>query len=391
MIKFKEKNFFIGAAIGALGVGMTGAQIFQASGQAKEAEAQSAEQVKAINAQTAAINNLAKKNPAAGQAFAEAKSQQQYSDSETKSIMSNLKTRMFAANPGFISKTWDAAKNLYKANPKFAEQAKLGLGIGVTAGAGRYIVGKVINNDAKKNGIDLQAATNLNKQQAAGPQQQYGMQRTYSVLDRRNFTAAPVQQGAQQGSEQAAQKVGGSIFSKLKKHAGGQLLNVGFAGMEGMSSWGAYKAEKDALLSMQNQSAGQQDQRQRQQYPQRPMQTMHSESIMQKQFGFGTFAARAGKKFMNFAGGMLGGGNSKTISQAGKKLVNTAGDNNIQKGLGEFMTNHKWAATATALPVGMLAFSGGEKIGSAAIKAPTKAMDKDAYNWENYQNSKVQQ
>lgn len=376
MIKFKEKNFFIGAAIGALSVGMTGMQMYQASGQAKEAEAQSAEQVKAMNAQTAAINNLAKKAPQMGQQLGEIKSQQQYSE---KSIMSDIKTKIFAApNPGFFAKSWETAKNLYKANPKFAEQAKLGLGIGVTAGVGKVVVGKMIDNDAKKNGIDLKAAAQQNNQQKMLNQNQ---QRTYSVLSRRNF--AVVQQTAEQGAEQGIQKAGGSIFSKLKKKAGGQLMNVGFAGMEGFSSWGAYKAERDALKGMQTQSQNN--------LSQQPQQRMHSESIMQKEFGFGTFAARAGRKVVNIAGSFMGAGNAKAQSMAGRELVKTAGSNNIQKNVGEFMTKHKYAATAAMFPLGFAAFDGAQKLGEAVVKTPVKAIDKDAYNWENYQNSKVQQ
>lgn len=355
MVKFREKIFFVqiaGAVAGIASLPMMAMQMAQGSEQANQAAEQNAETVKAMNSQTAAINRLAKANPTMGANIGQIKAGR---FSETKE---NGRRKLFSVNPGVLSKSWQAAKNVWKENPKIAEQIKLGVGIGATVGAGKYIVGKMISNDAKNNGIDLKAATEMNNN-----------------LQQKSYSTEIVNQTVQQGAENTSQKAAGNFLGKAKKFVGGQALNVGFAGLEGFSNWGSWKAEKEALQGMARQT----NQRQK------------AYSVLQKEFGIGTFFARAGRKTANGLGSFLGVGNSKTIAGAGKRLSNTAGENNIQKGIGDFMTNHKYAATTLGVGLGMgVAFPLGEKIGSSAVKLPTQAMDNSAYDWERYQNSKVQ-
>lgn len=359
MIKFREKIFFVqlaGAVAGIASLPMMAMQMAQGSEQAEMAEKQNAENIKAMNSQTAAINRLAKANPGMGTQIGQIKAGR---FSDTKEVG---RRKLFAAagGMGVVSKSWQTAKNLWKENPKIAEQVKMGVGIGATLGAGKYIVGKMISNDAKNSGIDLNAATQMNKD-----------------MQQKAYSADVVNQVAQQGAENTTQKTAGSILSKAKKFAGGQLLNVGFAGMDGVSNWGTWKAEKEALQGMARQTNS--------------FQRQKAYSILQKEFGVGTFFARAAKKTTNGLGSFLGVGNSKTMANVGKKLSKTAGENNIQKTVGDFMTNHKYASTALGVGAGIgVAFPLGEKIGSTAVEVPTKAMDKSAYDWDNYQNSKVQ-
>lgn len=364
MIKFRQKIFF---GWGAVATGLTGVatvasvplmigQMSQSSDQAAAAEEQSAQQVKAMNAQTAAIKNLAKTNPTAAQQVGQVKS---YSD------RSRERVKLFAApSPGFFSKAWETAKNFHKANPEMYKQVKFGLGMGAAMGTGTYVVGKMISNDAEKNGINLKEAT---AQQKAMQQNQ---QRAYSD---------PVGQVA---AGQGTNKVAGSVFGKVKKVVGGQAMNAAFAGMDGFTSWGSWQAEKDALKGMARQSS----------IMQRPIQQRHYSVLSQKQFGAGLFWQRAGKKVMNLAGKFAGIGGARTMGTTGKKLVETAGDNNVQKAVGNFMTNHKYLSTAGGIGLGMgVAFPLGNTIGEKAIEIPTKAVDSKAYDWKEYQNSKLQQ
>lgn len=338
MIKFRQKIFFIGAALSAASIPLTAASMVQSSNQAEAAESQSSEQIKAINAQTRAINNLAKQNPTLAGALTETKT---YS-------MKEKRRKLFAATtPGFFSKCWETAKNLHKANPKLAEQAKFGLGMGATMGVGTYIAGKIINNDAKREGIDLAAAANQNKM---------SLQKSYS-----SSTVPAVTTGATQKQP--------TFLGKAKKLLGGQALNVGFAGMSGISEYGSWQAEKAMLKNMQKQTT----------------------TMQQKQFGAGLFLSRTFKKLGNVSGNLMGIGNSRMIKATGAKLSKEAGNNNVQKSVGDFLSNHKWAGTAIGAGVGLGAFSLGNKVGETVVKAPTEAIDPSAYNWQKYQNSKVQE
>ena len=337
MIKFRQKIFFIGAALTAASIPLTAASMVQSSNQAEAAESQSSEQIKAINAQTRAINNLAKQNPTLAGALTETKT---YS-------MKGKRRKLFAATtPGFFSKCWETAKNLHKANPKLAEQAKFGLGMGATMGVGTYIAGKIINNDAKKEGIDLAAAANQNKM---------SLQKSYSSPTAPAVTGATPKQP--------------TFLGKAKKLLGGQALNVGFAGMSGIGEYGSWQAEKAMLKNMQKQTT----------------------TMQQKQFGAGLFLSRTFKKLGNISGNVVGVGNSRMIKATGAKLSKEAGNNNVQKSVGDFLSNHKWAGTAIGTGVGLGAFSLGNKVGETVVKAPTEAIDPSAYNWQKYQNSKVQE
>lgn len=347
MIKFRQKEFFLQAVAGvatAASAPLMAAGMYQSSSQAEEAEKQAEEQVKAINAQTAAINNLAKKNPEAASIVGMPRN---YSDIGMKN-----RIKLFAAptTPGFFSKLWDTTKNIYKANPKIANQAKFGLGIGITGGIGGYVTGKIIDSDAKKSGIDLKAAANQNQSQ-----------KFYSAALTNPISAQAASEGA-----------GKTFLGKAKSLVGGQALNAGFAALEGVGNYGAYKAEKQALKAMQAQSKG------------------SFAPFQQKQFNApGFFLSRVGKKLGNLTSNMLGVGNTKTMGGVGDKLVKTAGDNNIQKGVGEFMMNHRKASAAIGVGLGAGIFTGASSLGNAAVKVPTKALDSDAYNWEDYQNSKI--
>ena len=346
MIKFRQKEFFLQAVAGvatAASVPIMAAGMYQSSSQAEEAERQAEEQVKAINAQTAAINNLAKKNPEAASIVSMPRN---YSDIGMKN-----RIKLFAAptTPGFFSKLWDTTKNIYKANPKIVNQAKFGVGIGVTGGIGGYVTGKIIDSDAKKSGVDLKAAADQNQSQ-----------KFYSAALTNSISAQAVSEGA-----------GKTFLGKGKSLVGGQALNAGFAALEGVGNYGAYKAEKQALKAMQAQSKS-------------PVLSQ------QKQFNApGFFLSRVGKKIGNLTSNMLGVGNTKTMGGVGAKLVKTAGDNNIQKGVGEFMMNHRKASAAIGIGLGAGVFTGASSLGNAAVKVPTKALDSDAYNWEKYQNSKI--
>ena len=347
MIKFRQKEFFLQAVAGvatAASVPIMAAGMYQSSSQAEEVEKQAEEQVKAINAQTAAINNLAKKNPEAASIVGMPRN---YSDIGMKN-----RIKLFAAptTPGFFSKLWDTTKNIYKANPKIANQAKFGLGIGITGGIGGYVTGKIIDSDAKKSGINLKAAADQNQSQ-----------KFYSAALTNSISAQAASEGA-----------GKTFLGKAKNLVGGQALNAGFAALEGVGNYGAYRAEKQALKAMQTQSK--------------------SSPVLsqQKQFNApGFFLSRVGKKIGNLTSNMLGVGNTKTMGGVGAKLVKTAGDNNIQKGVGEFMMNHRKASAAIGIGLGAGVFTGASSLGNAAVKVPTKALDSDAYNWEKYQNSKI--
>lgn len=346
MIKFRQKEFFLQAVAGvatAASVPLMAAGMYQSSSQAEEAEKQAEEQVKAINAQTAAINNLAKKNPEAASIVSMPRN---YSDIGMKN-----RIKLFAAptTPGVFSKLWDTTKNIYKANPKIANQAKFGLGIGITGGIGGYVTGKIIDSDAKKSGIDLKAAANQNQSQ-----------KFYSAALTNSISTQAASEGA-----------GKTFLGKAKSLVGGQALNAGFAALEGVGNYGAYRAEKQALKAMQTQSKS-------------PVLSQ------QKQFNApGFFLSRVGKKLGNLTSNMLGVGNTKTMEGVGAKLVKTAGDNNIQKGVGEFMMNHRKTSAAIGVGLGAGVFTGASSLGNAAVKVPTKALDSDAYNWEKYQNSKI--
>ena len=358
MIKFRQKEFFWGAALNLVGAAGTVAGLKQGSDQMKQAEQQAEEQAAQNKKITKALNNIAenaKNNPQAAQQAADVMGQKQFA----------------RINLGGIKKVWGSIKN----NPTFKNASGLAKDVGtivkenrgelisgtlaggVLAGSS-YIADKAVQHDMKKNGIPVQ----------------------------KNYALA--------GSVMKGLKTAGKETWKAAKNHKGMMISMAALGAAPVGL--GYMAEKQQL---KDQVASTQQK---------------TYSLKLKSFGKFGWVKSTGNFFKNpikntkewwgkqplkntpgetilgFMSNMSGGGGREGVSKFGQRLQELgkkSGSTWSQK-TGKFISDHPKTALAASIPVGIgtmaVTWDAGEKL----VRKGTKAVDKNAYA---YQESKEQQ
>lgn len=389
MIRFRQKNFgapVVAAAGGGLlstlgNIAMIGGtaampfQMAQASKQAKEAEEQNEKMIAAQKKENAkltkALNNIAK----------EAKNNPQVATQAGQLVAQN---KTFAAPARLIAKGSQVAKDMIRAAGGGGKIGKsiLGLGsAGLATGAAMYAVDKAQTADARR----------------------IGMMPKKGNVQQRSYAAPSVM--SQIGTY--AKKAGKYLVSKenLKKSAGWAAAGAGISlGLGYLPARAQFKGQ------------------------QREQENIASQQLQQRSYAFNMASAEGVKGFVKsmnpktwqitktpgktttgfiatmgsmgmigrrdigkFAGNLVTDPKSSKLSKkiGGWMLAKDKSGKFIKDSAGNFVSNNK-ANLAVGLGAGSVltgAYGAGEKI----VRKTAKAVDKDAYAYENFQNQQVQQ
>lgn len=379
MVKFRQKNYAapLVAALGsnglmnaltAGGLAMTGVQMHQASSQAKEAEQQQQEALRAQKREneklTKALNNIAssaKNNPQAALQAGHMVGQSKMFAVPSTSILS--KGRQVA---GDMIRAAGGKRNIGK--------GIIGLGVaGVATGAAMYGLDKIQTADSRRIGMM--------------PKRDYPQQRSYA-------SAASIMTKA----ADYAKKAGKIAVSKdtLKQAGSWAGIGAGFGALGYISDRAAFKGQQKA---------------------QQKSYAINASSIMKTVRGYAKdlnprtwqlwktpgktttgFISRMGSLGMigrrdigNFAGRLMNDPKSSSISKkiGNWMLAKDKAGNFIKDSAGNYVSRNR-ANLAVGLGAGSVlttAYGSGEKV----VKRTAKALDKDAYAYENFKNQQVQQ
>lgn len=333
MIRFKQKIFFWQAALMAAG---TALPMMQASGQAKEAEAQNEktqELMRAQNRKLEKIANAAKKDPSVAGKVPGVLQQKSYAAVNTSALASLGKT------------AWQAGKNA------FGGGVKGNLAMGAAVGGTTYLAGKYIQRDMKKNKMDLDHNGNLVSKQ---------------------YSAAGVTTSALNGLKKA-----GKVISNNKMTVG---MGAAFGGVPLALNYQADKQQmKDQMRATQRQFA----------------RVIGSPNMMKGMIrGWNRFKAHPGQSTAGFVNNIasMGVGGTKNVQKFADGMIKQGTQNNSQLAVkaGEWMKNHKTAANlVTAAPVaaiGVASFDGTSKV----MKKVGEKVDPGAYKYQNAKDKQAQ-
>ena len=372
MIKFRQKEYGVpvaGLASGLLNTAMIGSTVIgmkQASDQAKQGEQQHQEALRAQKREneklTKALNNLAasaNNNPQAALQAGQMVGQ----------------SKMFAIPSGILSKGRQVAGDMIRAAGGKGKIGKgvIGLGVaGVATGASMYGLDKIQTADARRIGMM--------------PKRDNPKQRSYA-------SAASIMTRA----ADYAKKAGKIAVSKdVLKQAGGW---AGFASLGALGYIGERAAFKGQQKAQQKSYA------------------INASSIMKTMRGYAKdlnprtwqfwktpgktttgFISQMGSMGMigrrdigNFAGRLINDPKSSSISKkiGNWMLAKDKAGNFIKDSAGNYVSRNR-ANLAVGLGAGSVlttAYGSGEKV----VKKTAKALDKDAYAYENFKNQQVQQ
>lgn len=395
MIRFKQKNYAapLVAAMGgtglmnaltAGGLAMTGIQMHQASNQAKEAEQQQQEALRAQKKEneklTKALNNIAssaKNNPQVALQAGHMVGQ----------------SKMFAvpSTSSILSKGRRVVSDMFRVAGGKGKVAKsvIGLGMaGLATGATMYGLDKVQTADARRIGM-------MPRNDGEQPQQ-----RSY---------AAPTSIMSKVGNY--VKKAGKIAVSKdvLKQAGGWAAFGGGLAGLGYISDRAAFKGQQEAqqrsytvnISSMMRGVKGYLN----------PKNIVNSAKGVAKDLnpknwqilktpgktttGFisrmGSMGMIGRKDIGNFAGRLINDPKSSDLSKkiGGWMLAKDKAGNFIKDSAGNYVSRNR-ANLAVGLGAGSV-LTGAYGMGEKAVKKTAKALDKDAYAYENFKNQQVQQ
>ena len=366
MIKFRQKEYVLPAALLTVGRGALGALnvagnaaavggIIQGSQQMKQAEEQAAQNRKI----TKALNNIAenaKNNPQAAQQAADVIGQKQFARINLGGMMKAAKNSKFLKN----------AKGLGKDVWTITKEHKNGLiggtlAGGAMAGAG-YLTDRAIQADMKKSGIPLQ--------------QKQEEQRVYAIT------------GSIMGGLKKAGKVTWDAAKKNKK------MIAGMAVLGSAPTALGYMAEKQQLKDQVEHTR------------------QKTYSLKLKTFGKFGFLGKAAKGAVNkvkgvknwqiwktpgqttlgFLSNMSMGGGREGVSKFGKRLEELGGRSGSEwsKKAGRFIQTHPKTALAASIPVGIGVMSGTWDAGEKLVRKGAEAVDKNAYAYQKSKEEQIQ-
>lgn len=391
MVIKRQKIFFIGALMNGGMLAMTGAQMAQSSSQAAEAEEQNRQQIKATNRatrqnsedaeklrrtqekigkqQVAAMNKIAKAakdNPMVAQQFVDQTQDPQQAMYSQKEFA--------AVNGQFLKNATGFAKDM----SKFAWGHRRAVGKGLIAGGAMagvgYGIDKVIQSDIKRNNLPFLPDKSQNQQKQFGA--------TGSVLGQ-----------AKNLGKRALNFGKNEIKSGWKGHLGFGAL---FGGM-GAVGYLADKAQyKDQMRATQ---------------PQQQKQFANLGAIK----GIGSNISKFFKNPGASIKGAYGKGKEFITNEPGRKTLDGVakwmyGENGGRKGFvsglskignesknpwtqktADFLNKHKKTAAVAAIGTGGAIMSAGWGQGEKLTKKALKAVDKNAFAYEESKNQPVSQ
>lgn len=325
MIKFREKNFFWGAALTVGGIGLTGAQMMSESSHNKEREEEAERQEKLLEDQ----NNLIRKQNAKIAKL----------DKSQQAAVQGIKA--FAAVGG----AWNALKGVGSAaKTAFGKDAitnvKMAAGM---AGAG-YVANKWIQHDMKKSNLDVDADT------GQLVQKQYGVGSIAGKVAMPAMIAAPAVIGYYADKKQAKDQMNATgqqptqgQYSRPATLKGIKEKQFGFLGMTWKGLTGMEKA-----VAMQNKGRA-------------------ASGVLSNIASFGLMGPNNTAKFASELAGKGG-----KLEQAGKWMQNHQTLTNLgAAGVGVGATKLTWDAVQSGTEKGL------------------EKLDPNAYKYQNAKNQQV--
>ena len=387
MIKYRQKEFFVGAALSALSVGSELLGLKQSHDQAEQAKEQAEAQAEQMedhnellreqNRKLDRIAERAKSNPDQAMSAVNSLDQSQKQFGLPASVLRNVvKVKNAATNIG--NSAVGLAKNIGKAGgATFGSGMASNVATGAVMGLAGYAGGKFILHNMKKNGLDTDENGNLVQQ------------KSYSALA-----------GVSNMGKSFGKMVGGNLKKKSTWIMSGGLTAVPMVM--------GYMSDKKQMNDQV--TATQQPQEQPQQKAYATVKpgilsnvTKAAKSLKPGWWDFSKFKAHPGQTLSGFAAnvgsfGMMG---TKQVQKFGKRLEELGKGGTLGRGItgtkndaavkvGQFIQNHKTAANLGAIGVGAgltkLTWDGSQ----AAIKKVGKTLDPGAYKYQDAQDRKVQ-
>lgn len=350
-----EKEFGIPAILSAVGtvanVGMMGGSMIQSSAQNKDQKEMNEQQIAAQDRQTQVLQRQNAMLQRIEQNGGDKEKAQRVIEARNFSIMLE---RNFGINTSGIT---TAVKDLYNAGKKAGMgkglKSNLLFGLG-TAGAA-YGVNKIISHDMKKSGIDIDESGNLIQKQKA-----------YA-------------ESVQQATKKAAGKEGKGLFGKVM----GPGMVLAFEAPRAIGYFGEKKALKNQINGTQlDEPTGS---------------VMQQRSYAAKVGAIGKYWGTAKKGLKEFwdhpgrstIGGVLNFGSFGVLNtnkvQQGAEYLSKNAKSSAMRNVGNWAQKHKTLANTAMLAPGIGLGMGAYGLGEKAVKVPMKAVDPDAYK---YQESK---
>ena len=400
-----EKSFAVpllaglGAGSTAMGVASTGLMaggMIQSHNQGKKQEQMNEEQVAAQERQTQAIQ----RQNAVLQRMAEKGNSSPEKVSQV--VNRNFSSVLSERNYGFsMSGITTAAQDLVRAGKKagMGKGIKSNLAFGAVTGAAAYGAGKLISHDMKKSGLDIDQTGNLVQKQ-----------KTYAV--------ETVAKSGTNGVEQQTKKKAAGFLGKM----GTPLFAAAFEAPKVIGYYGEKRALKNQIAGTNN--TPQVEQRSYTSVLKRKFFDDSQPEQQKKKMGLGTklaigagtlataaggiYAAKRGvfgktiqqKPFFQhtrqtlsgFANvlGSFGVTNTKAVQDTAKNLSTSARSKTMQK-FGQWAQNHKTAANMVALVPGTALGMGAFGLAEKAVKKPMKAVDPDAYKYQETKDAAAKQ
>ena len=336
MTEFRQKEFIAPLVLGNVAMGaLTAGQIVQSHKQGKEQEAQSEAMQEKLDEQNRVLERIAKraeKNP--GLAIQAGKVIQERGFSARRRLFGTTMTNAI----GF-------AKDLGKAAWKRKDAVISGTVMAGTGAVTGYAANKYIQKDMEK-------------------QQQQQQQRAYAMI--------------------SGKAILGSAKNLIKNHKGGMIMG-GTMGAMPVLTYQAQKAQQAGQVEQSSQ-------------PQQRtyagvgglLKTARQElwKIKAGQGGFGRFYKKPMESALSGVSSLAGGGGSRGVNKFANELAGSS--NPWSQKTGQFLKNHQKTALAGSAAVGGTVMSTSWDLGEKGVKKGFKAIDKNAYAYEDSQNQQIQ-
>ena len=312
---------------------------------------------------------------------------------------------------------------------------------GVLGGAGmaaiHYGVNKGVQHNMNKNGIDMAAIRDMQKEDQQRQQQMGPQQQMYADVDSNLIREAGRDQygnithwdyfaknaDGKKGQLVKTGKMTGGQWAghMVKEHAVGPMA-LGFSGLFEVPNVIGYAREKDQLKALSdmararkglsplpgkrvpggNQQQPQQPQQQtpqfRQAQPQQQQQKMYGfvgylgHKVSNGIRGFKNWAKAPGQNTLAAFDKFGGGRGLEGVDSMSKRLTDAGKQNNSQflQKAGDWWGKHKKVALASSAGLGFVAIGKTMNLGEDLVKKPLKAIDPNAYAYDDYKEQQIQ-
>jgi len=286
-----------------------------------------------------------------------------------------------------------------------------------------YGVNKGIQSNMKRNGIDMAAIRDMQKedQQASqyfpNPQPHLHMYADPEDLKKEisrdrfgNYTGWEYKNKAGQVVKREAMTGGQLAGQMVKEHAFGPM-SLAFSGAFEIPTVVGYAKEKNNLKALSDMARARKGlaplpvKRESIQQPQ-PQQPMQPQQQPQQQRMYGAvghwisntirgvkkWATAPVKNTLATVDKMSGGGGLKGVSRFGDRLINAGKQNNSQflQSAGNFVKNHQKATLATSIGLGFKVMGDTMHLGENIVNKPLRAIDPNAFAYDDYKEQQIQ-